>query len=93
MSNVEQITFRAGWYADPTGDVTRERWYDGQKWTEHSRPAQYAHAHITSWPAQVMAPRRLYKTSHGFHLAMSIFTLGLWVPVWIVVGIYNSTKA
>jgi len=31
-------------------------------------------------------PRR---TSHLFHLVMSVLTLGLWLPVWAVVAILN----
>ena len=27
----------AGWYPDPSGDVTRIRYWDGAKWTEHVR--------------------------------------------------------
>lgn len=32
----------AGWYADSTVPG-QERWWDGQGWTEHSRPQQVAH--------------------------------------------------
>ncbi len=28
-------------------------------------------------------------TSHVFHLLMSIITLGLWIPVWIIIGLTN----
>ncbi|NND02970.1 MAG: DUF2510 domain-containing protein [Acidimicrobiia bacterium] len=33
----------ANWYDDPT-DPTMERWWDGEKWTEHRRPAVPAYA-------------------------------------------------
>lgn len=31
-------------------------------------------------------------TSHVFHLLMSIITGGLWIPVWIIVGIRNRHR-
>lgn len=67
-----------GWYPYDPG---RQRYWDGAAWTEHYAP-------LVAQP-QV---RPLYKTSHGFHLVMSIITLGLWLPVWLLVGIYNSSK-
>lgn len=39
-------------------------------------------------------PRKVYKTSHGFHLIMTLLTFGLWgLFVWIPVGIYNAARA
>ena len=79
-------TTPAGWYNDGSG---RQRYWDGAQWTEHFAP-------ITTWQApstQVVVERgKVYKTSHGFHLIMSLITLGLWVPVWVIVGIYNAAK-
>ena len=31
-------------------------------------------------------------TAHLFHLIFSIFTLGLWLPVWFIVGQRNQIK-
>lgn len=31
------------------------------------------------------------RTSHLFHLVMSIITFGLWIPVWLLVAIVNSS--
>lgn len=31
-------------------------------------------------------------TSHVLHLILSLITVGLWVPVWILVAISNSTQ-
>jgi hypothetical protein len=36
---------------------------------------------------------RMYKTSHGFHLIMTLLTAGLWVFVWIPLAIYNSSRS
>lgn len=32
------------------------------------------------------------KTNHVFHLLMSVFTLGLWLPVWFIVWLVNQSK-
>jgi uncharacterized protein (AIM24 family) len=29
----------ANWYPDPGGDTSQLRWWDGERWTEHTRPA------------------------------------------------------
>ena len=29
-------------------------------------------------------------TSHTFHLLMTVFTFGLWAPVWLLVAILNK---
>ena len=33
-----------------------------------------------------------YKTSHVLHLLLSVFTLGIWVPVWIIVTLSNAIE-
>lgn len=35
------------------------------------------------------APKR---TSHTFHLLMTIFTFGTWAPVWLIVTLVNRSK-
>ncbi len=39
--------------------------------------------------AQLLARRGDYKTSHVLHFLVSLVTMGLWVPFWILVGISN----
>lgn len=69
----------AGWY--PYGN--QQRWWDGTGWTEHYAPAQQV----------VVQTGKTYKTSHGFHLVMTILTAGLWALfVWLPVGLYNSAR-
>jgi len=31
-------------------------------------------------------------TNHILHLLLSIFTLGLWIPVWIILAIVGGEK-
>lgn len=80
-----------GWYDNGAG---RQQWWDGNQWTNHFGDQQYAQA-VQYMPQHqvVVAPQKIYKTSHAFHLVMSILTLGLWLPVWLIVGVYNASKA
>lgn len=32
------------------------------------------------------------RTSHVFHLLMSIITIGFWIPVWALVALSNSLE-
>ena len=36
--------------------------------------------------------KQQYKTNHVLHLLLSIFTVGLWIPIWIIVGLSNSIE-
>jgi len=33
--------------------------------------------------------RERYKTNHILHLLLSLITVGLWVPVWVLVAVSN----
>lgn len=73
----------AGWYPDPVSG--QQRWWDGGRWTDHFAPAV---------SPVVVQQRRVYKTSHGFHLIMTLLTFGLWgLFVWLPVGIYNAARS
>lgn len=95
MSEFSQGGTAAGWYDDGQG---RQRWWDGVQWTDHLAPAAVTPA-VQAQPAYFQPPmvvvqqRPMYKTSHGFHLIMSLITFGLWIPVWIIVGITNASRA
>lgn len=87
-----------GWYPDPARpDLVR--WWDGGQWTGHAQtaaqhlPQQFAQpVYQQQAPVIINAPKQ-YKTSHGFHLIMSIITVGLWLPVWLIVGIMNAARS
>lgn len=78
----------AGWYTNQNG---QQQWWDGQQWGQLApQPA----VNVAQSQAPVIVnQRKMYKTSHGFHLILSICTLGAWLPVWLIVGIYNASKA
>lgn len=42
-------------------------------------------------PQPVVIPPR--KINHGLHLTLSIFTLGMWVPVWLAVAIFSRKSS
>jgi hypothetical protein len=45
----------------------------------------------TSWIVAPPAPRyRMKQTNHTFHLLFTMFTLGLWAPMWLMVAIINA---
>lgn len=54
----------------------RMRWWNGVEWTD-------------TYGAPIPQRRG---TNHIFHLLMTLLTVGLWIPVWIIVGISNYTK-
>jgi len=33
-----------------------------------------------------------YRTNHVLHLILSVVTLGIWLPLWLIVGISNSIE-
>lgn len=37
----------------------------------------------------ITVPKR---TAHGFHVAMCVFTMGLWLPVYALVALLNAGK-
>lgn len=84
-----------GWYPDPVIPNTL-RWWTGEEWSEHvsPMPQQTAPQSPVMYQPQaiLVQPGTYYKTSHGFHLIMSIITFGLWIPVWIIVGIMNASR-
>lgn len=74
----------AGWYDDPSSRL--KRWWDGEKWTEHFAPVE---AHPQVVVNQINAPAKK-RVNHALHLVLTILTVGLWAPVWIILAIANS---
>lgn len=66
-----------GWYPVQGG----QRYWDGQKWTDHIAPS-----------AQVVVGRDPFETNHILHLLLTVFTLGLWAPVWFFIAWSNANK-
>lgn len=73
-----------GWYRV---DSQVERWWDGYRWGEQFRPvAQQPQSQPTR--AVTYAPKR---TSHTFHLIMTLITGGLWgIFVWLPLTVLHK---
>lgn len=77
-----------GWYPAAPGV---ERWWDGQAWSEQVRATQQQPV-VVQMPAKAIT-RQPVRTSHTFHLLMTIFTFGLWgIFVWLPISIINSMR-
>lgn len=78
----------AGYYPAPEGDYLR--YWDGSQWTPATQPLDKAAAKQARRRRQTVSyvPR---KTSHGFHLVMTVLTGGIWgLFVWLPIAIINS---
>ena len=73
-----------GWYPDPHG-AAGQRWFDGERYTEHfvpARPPIYP-------PGQTVV---VGGTNHALHAILTIFTCGLWAPIWVLVAIFERPR-
>lgn len=41
---------------------------------------------------QLLAKRNDYQTAHTVHLLLSVFTAGVWVPIWLLMTISNANE-
>jgi Protein of unknown function (DUF2510) len=46
----------AGWYSDPAGQPDLQRWWDGSRWTDHTRPASEAAPPAPATPTAPVPP-------------------------------------
>lgn len=40
----------------------------------------------------LMAKRQNYQVSHVLHLLLSVITVGLWIPVWLLVSVSHANE-
>lgn len=74
-----------GWYPDGSGS---QRYWDGQAWTSSFAPVQQP-------PPMYYAPQATAVAvsvgrggcNHALHLVLTLFTCGMWLPVWIICAI------
>ena len=79
---MSEITETTGPPAPTTYSPDGHWWWNGSQWL----PVPPAPGHVQLQSVTVM-PR---KTNHTFHLLMTVFTLGLWSPIWFLVALLNS---
>jgi len=41
---------------------------------------------------QLMAKRSEYRTNHILHLLLSVLSVGLWTPIWLLVTVSNANE-
>jgi hypothetical protein len=79
-----------GWYQSGTG---MERWWDGYQWTEATRPVQVPQPYTVTPKYHGTVTKVPVRTSHTFHLLMTLLTCGLWALfAWIPITIINSMR-
>ena len=92
----------AGWYPDPSGQPG-QRYCDGQRWTEHFAPPPAPYP----YPVQPIVPGGCYPlyppspvavavstgggVNHALHAVLTVFTCGMWLPVWILIAIFGNS--
>lgn len=82
------------WQQDPNHPF-QERWWSGTIWTEHTRPSQgmpqqnqpiivmqSAAPVINNNNVVVGGARRGF--NHTTHLVLTLFTCGIWFPIWFL---------
>jgi Domain of unknown function (DUF4352)/Protein of unknown function (DUF2510) len=75
-----------GWYPDPSGAAGMWYW-NGIGWTAH-RTAGAPAVTINN----VVGPPLVSVASgpnHALHLILTIFTCGLWLPIWLIITLVN----
>lgn len=76
----------SGWYPAPDRQPY-ERWWTGTEWAGQTRPLQVAPAPTS------MVTYQPVRTSHTFHLIMSLLTAGVWaVLVWLPLTVIHSVS-
>ncbi len=91
MSDIENTasvqTYATGWYTDPH-NPNQQRWYDTRGgWSVHTRPDPSAVLTTVNQSVNVAPSKRV---NHVLHLLLTIFTGGLWLPVWIILAFAKS---
>ena len=82
------------------GGVPSMRYFDGEQWTEHRAPMQRSQQRNSQQPIivnqQVGIPTPPIVVNNGsssmvgLHLVLTIFTCGLWLPVWVIIEIVQA---
>jgi len=84
------------------GGIPSMRYFDGVQWTEHRAPMQrtqqrHPYAQQPIFVQQnVVAPPVVVRGGNssmaGIHLLLTIFTCGLWLPIWILIEIIQASN-
>ena len=80
----------AGWFPDPSGQPG-QRYYDGQRWTQHFAPTPPPSAPAPP-PVVAVAVSSGGGANHALHAVLTFLSCGLWLPIWILVAIFDSGR-
>ncbi|QGH78038.1 hypothetical protein SEA_LONEWOLF_37 [Mycobacterium phage LoneWolf] len=53
---------------------------------------QYPYPYYPPQPAAPQPTVMPVRTNHAMHLMLSVISCGLWLPVWIVMAMVNSSR-
>jgi threonine/homoserine/homoserine lactone efflux protein len=74
-----------GWYPDPSGGPG-QRYFDGNQWTIGAPP-----------PPSIIINNNIVAPPSGpntaLHLALTVFTCGMWLPVWLMIALVDNRQA
>lgn len=85
------MTTPAGWYPAPDGQPY-QRYWDGRQWTADTAPLAPPPAPASPQPTRFITHERV-RTSHTFHLLMTLLTLGAWgIFVWLPITVFNGLR-
>ena len=74
-----------GWYPDPSGGLG-QRYFDGHQWTISAPP-----------PPSIIINNNIVAPASGpntaLHLALTVFTCGMWLPVWLIIALADNQQA
>jgi threonine/homoserine/homoserine lactone efflux protein len=74
-----------GWYPDPSGGPG-QRYFDGHQWTIGAPP-----------PPSIIINNNIVAPASGpntaLHLALTVFTCGMWLPVWLIIALVDNRQA
>lgn len=78
----------AGWYPDPSG-APGQRYFDGVKWTAQRVPYLQAPSVVVN-NSNVVGYGGRTGPNHVLHLLLTLFSCGLWAPVWLLLAIVDA---
>jgi hypothetical protein len=84
----------AGWYPDPSGGPG-QRYFDGDEWTIMAPPPSPPPTIVINNNNTVGSAGPVIVSTgpnHALHLILTLFTCGMWLPIWLLVSIFGHRQ-